>query len=142
MIILSDNSNAQTVLKGKTLRVYRFIINQKNPARVRDMQRKLGFSSPSLVIYHLEKLKEEGLIKEEGLGYVPDKVLLKNLIRFKNALIPRYFFYFLFFSMGLVIELTVFRPVIINKEYFIALTFTALATIVFAFEAHSNWRGL
>lgn len=136
MIILSDNSNAQTVLKGKTLRVYRFIINQKNPARVRDMQRKLGFSSPSLVIYHLEK------VKEEGLGYIPDKVLLKNLIRFKSALIPRYFFYFLFFSLGLVIELTVFRPIIINKEYFIAITFTALATIVFAFETYSNWRGL
>lgn len=96
------------------------------------MQRRLGFSSPSSVIYHLEKLKDQGLIKEEGLGYVPDKVLLKNLIRFKSALILRYFFYFLFFSLGRVIELTVFRPALINKEYFIAIIFTALATIVFA----------
>jgi len=141
VIFLSDNLDASTVLKGKTLRVYRFIINQKNPARVRDMQRKLGFSSPSLVIYHLEKLKDQGLIKEEGLGYIPDKVLLNNLIRFKNALIPRYFFYFLFFSLGLVVELTVFRPALIYKEYLIATLFTVLATIVFALETYFNWRG-
>lgn len=104
------------------------------------MQRKLGFSSPSLVIYHLDKLKDAGLIKEEGMGYVPDKVLLKNLIRVKSALIPRYFFYFLFFTFGLVLELTIFRPVIISKEYLIAFLFTASAVFVFGFETFSNWR--
>ena len=104
------------------------------------MQRKLGFSSPSLVIYHLDKLKDAGLIKEEEMGYVPDKVLLKNLIRVKSALIPRYFFYFLFFTFGLVLELTIFRPVIVSKEYLIAFLFTASAVFVFGLETFSNWR--
>lgn len=112
------------------------------PARVRDMQRKLGFSSPSLVIYHLEKLKEAGLVKEERMGYIADKVLLKNLIRLKSALIPRYFFYFLFFAFGLFLELTLFRPPIISKEYLIALLFTVSAVFVFSLETYSNWRGL
>lgn len=106
------------------------------------MQRRLGFSSPSLVIYHLEKLKDVGLIKEEEMGYIPDKVLLKNLIRLKSALIPRYFFYFLFFTLGLIIELTLFRPPIISKEYLIALIFTVSAAFVFALETYSNWRSL
>ena len=89
----------------------------------------------------LEKTSEAGLIKEEGMEYIPNKVLLKNLIRLKSTLILRYFFYFMFFTLGLFLELTLFRPSIISKEYLIALMFTASTVFVFGLETYSNWRG-
>jgi len=136
------NEENSRLLRGKTLQVYRFIIKQNQPARVREIQRSLGFSSPSLVIYHIEKLKEAGLIKEEGLGYVADKVLLRTLVRFRSTLIPRYFFYFLFFTLGTVLELTLLRPPIVTKEYLIAVIFTSAAAIAFGLETYSHWRGI
>ena len=134
--------NDENVLRGNTLRVYRFIIKQDNPARVREMQRSLGFSSPSLVYYHIEKLKEAGLTKEERLGYVADKRILRNLVRLRSTLIPRYFFYFLFFTIGVILELTIFRPPIITREYLIAVIFTSAAAISYAIETYSHKRGV
>jgi len=139
---LSSSRNDKNVLWGKTLQVYRFIIRCNEPARIREIQRSLGFSSPSLVLYHIEKLKEAGLIKEEGLGYVADKVLLRNLVRFRSTLIPRYFFYFLFFTLGTIFELTLLRPPIVTREYLIAVMFTSAAAIGFGVETYSHWHGI
>ena len=127
-------------LKGKTLKVYQYIVKSNEPARIREIQRNLKFSSPSLVIYHIQKLKEEGLVKEEALGYVPDKMVLKNLIRVRNSLIPRLFFYTLFFALAVIIELTLLLPTVITKEYFIAVFFTILAAIGFGVETYSQWH--
>ena len=102
----------------------------------------LGFSSPSLVTYHLKKLMEIGLIKEDGLGYIADKVLLINFVRLRNTLIPRYFFYFLFFTLGTVLELTLFMPPIVTREYLIAVVFTVAAAIAFGIETYYHWRGI
>ena len=139
---LSSDRDEKDVLRGKTLQVYRFIIRHNEPVRVRDIQRNLGFSTPSLVTYHLEKLKEIGLIKEDGMGYVADRVLLTNFIRFRNALIPRYFFYFLFFTLGTVLELTLFMPPMIYREYLIAVMFTVIASIAFGIETYYHWHGI
>ncbi len=48
--------------------------DSKNSAGPRDIQRKLGFSSPNLAVYHLDKLVELGLA-EKNLGeyYLLDK---------------------------------------------------------------------
>jgi len=142
VVTLSSNRDENDVLQGKTLQVYRFIIRRREPARVREIQRSLGFSSPSLVLYHIEKLKEAGLIKEEGVGYVADKVLYRNLVRFRSTLIPRYFFYFLFFTLGTLLELTLLKPPIVTKEYLIAVIFTSAAAIAFGVETYFHWRGI
>ena len=139
---MSSGRDDERVLRGKTLQVYRFILKQNEPARVREIQRSLGFSTPSLVSYHIEKLKEAGLIKEEGLGYVADRRVFRNLVRLRSTLIPRYFFYFLFFTLGVVLELTLFRPPIITREYLIAMIFTSAVVIAFALETYSHWRGI
>ena len=139
MNVLSPDQNDKDILHGKTYRVYRFIIGQNGPVGIREIQRRLGFSSPSLASYHVEKLKEAGLIKEERTGYVADKVLLTNLVRFRSMLIPRYFFYFVFFTLGAALELSIFRPTVISREYAIAVLFTVIAAVAFGTEAYSNW---
>ena len=135
-------SNEEDILKGNTLKVHRFIIEQKEPARVRGIQRSLDFSSPSLAYYHIEKLKDAGLVREEELGYVADKIVLKNLVRLKNTLIPRYYFYSLFFTIGVILELTIFRPPIMTREYLIAIIFTCAAALSFGIEAYLHQRGV
>ena len=93
-------------------------------------------------MYHIEKLKKAGLVKEEDLGFVADKIVLRNVVRFRAMLIPRYFFYFLFFSLGAVLEITLFRPVIISREYVIGVLFTSIAAVAFGVETYSHWHGI
>lgn len=137
---MKKNNTDSFVLRGKTLEVYQYIVKSTEPARVREIQRSIGFSSPSLVLYHIEKLKENGLVKEEAMGYTADRVLLKNLVRLKNALIPRFFFYFLFFTLAIVIELALFLPHVVTREYFVAVVFTVSAAIAFGIETYLQWR--
>ena len=130
------------ILHGTTLRVYRFIISKNQPVGVREIQRKLKFSSPSLAQYHVDKLRNEGLIKEETGGYIADKVILQNLIRFRNMLIPRFFFYFLVFTFGFVIELSLLLPPIVTREYAVAVGITVAEALAFGVETFRNWRKL
>ena len=139
---MSAAEKNEEVLRGKTLLVYRFIIAKNEPVGVREIQRKLKFSSPSLAHYHIDKLKDEGLIKEDAGGYIPDRIILKNLVRFRNTLIPRFFFYFLFFTFGFIVELTVLVPPIITREYLVAVMFTLVASVVFGAETYRHRRGI
>jgi predicted DNA-binding transcriptional regulator len=142
VVNLNGEKKTDEILHGKTLLVYRFIITKNEPVGVREIQRKLKFSSPSLAQYHIDKLKNEGLIKEETGGYIADKVILKNLIRFRNMLIPRFFFYFLVFTLGFIVELTLLLPPIVTREYAVAVGFTLAATVAFGVETYRNWRKL
>jgi hypothetical protein len=129
------------VLRGKTQEVYLLIIRSSQPMGVREIQRTLQFSSPSLVHYHLEKLKNEGLVKEESSGYVADKIMLSHMVRFGGALVPRFFFYCLFFTLGTLLEVTLLMPPMVTREYLIAVIFTFAAALGFGFETLQQWRG-
>jgi len=48
----------------------------------------------------------------------------------------------LFFTFAVILELTLFRPPIVTKEYLIAVIFTIAAEIAFAMETYSHWRGI
>ena len=79
--------------KGTTLRVYRLLLTAQNPIGPREVQRALNLSSPSIAIYHLTKLEELGLAKNEKGNYVVNKVVLEDCIRINRYLIPRFLFY-------------------------------------------------
>jgi len=60
-----DLAFLESELKGKTLLVYWHLL--KSPGLkvgVREVQRKLGFSSPSVAVYHLDKLMSLGLVEK------------------------------------------------------------------------------
>jgi len=61
-------SEIEERLKGKTLRVYYYMLLAGRAVGIREVQRKLGFSSPSVAAYHLDKLVELGLAKKEVKG--------------------------------------------------------------------------
>lgn len=120
-------------LRGLTLKVYKFILKNDRPVGIREVQRALGLSSPTLALYHINKLEEAGLVKKELNGYVADRIILRNLIRFRKVLIPRNFFYTVFFVTSLVFLVALLRPPILTREYIfsLAVVSAAVATSVY-----------
>jgi len=56
-------------LKGKALLVYWYLLRRPDfKAGVREIQRSLGFSSPSIAIHHLNKLVNLGLVEKTKTG--------------------------------------------------------------------------
>jgi DNA-binding transcriptional ArsR family regulator len=127
-------SDSKDVLRGLTLKVYRFILKNKRPVGIREVQRALNLSSPTLALYHIEKLEEAGLIKKELDGYVADRIVLENLVRFRKFLIPRNFFYTVFFATSLVFLTFFLRPPILTREYVFSLGVIIIATATSAYE--------
>lgn len=97
-------------VEGKILKVYRFVLKSNKPVGVREVQKALKLSSPSLAAYHLSKLEEAGLLRQERGEYSVDKVFLESMIRTRHFLIPRYLFYSAFAVSALIIELTLLKP--------------------------------
>lgn len=122
------------VLRGLTLKVYKFILKNNNPLGIREIQRALNLSSPTLALYHVNKLEEAGLIKKQGAGYVADRIVLENCIRFRRTLVPRFVFYTIFLAVALIILATFLRPPVLTREYVFAVAALSIATFASAFE--------
>jgi len=122
------------ILRGLTLKVYRFILKNSKPVGIREIQRALNLSSPTLALYHINKLEEAGLVKKYLNGYVADRVLLENFIRLKRALIPRYFFYTVFLMAALIILAIFLRPHTLTREYVFSVATISIATVMSVYE--------
>lgn len=134
-----SSEDVEDVLKGLTLKVYHYVLKNKKETGIREVQRALKLSSPTLAVYHLDKLEEAGLIKKGASGYVADRVYLRNLVRLRRLLVPRYFFYALFFVLAVVVELVFFRPVIFSREYVFAFIVTCVAAVSYVYETIKAW---
>jgi len=129
----------ERALKGTALDVYRFLLKKSKPVGAREVQRALGLSSPSVADYHLSKLLELGILKRDVYGYSVNKVLLEQSIRISRFLVPRYLFYTIFAVAVLLIELTLFRPALIDRQYVFSLTAIAVFVAFSAYETAKTW---
>lgn len=129
-----SEQEAKDVLKGLTLKVYKFVLKSDKPVGIREVQRALNLSSPTLALYHMNKLEEAGLIKKEQHGYVVDRVVLENLIRLKKTLIPRNFFYMIFLVTSLMVSIVFLRPPVLTREYMFALAVIIVAAVTAVYE--------
>lgn len=127
-------------MNATTLRVYRFLYKQGRPVGVHEVQNGLSLSSPSLAHYHIRKLVEEGLAREDAGGYVVDKIMFENMIRIRRSVIPFQTTYLTLFVATLVILLIFFRPPQISGVYVFAILINVLAVIVFTFETSKALR--
>ena len=103
----SEEAIIESELKGKTLLVYMHML--KNPGDavgVRKVQRELGFSSPSVSSYHLNKLQELELIENVYGDYKLVREIkvgvLRQFITFGGIMLPRYLFYAVLMTTMLV----------------------------------------
>jgi DNA-binding transcriptional ArsR family regulator len=129
----------EDVLRGTTLKVYRFLLKSNKPVGVREVQRALNLSSPSLAAYHLSRLEEVGLLKREKSDYMVDKVFLKSMIRIRRFLIPRYLFYSVFAISAFIFELTLFWPTILTSGYVFSTIATFIFALAFCYETVKTW---
>ncbi|MFQ5941688.1 MAG: hypothetical protein ACE5KA_08340, partial [Nitrososphaerales archaeon] len=70
-----DAGRVEQELKGKTLEVYIFMLKKNEGVGVREVQRELNFSSPSVANYHIEKLLSLKLASQDQYGryYIAQK---------------------------------------------------------------------
>lgn len=127
-------SEQRDVLRGLTLKVYRFVLKNDKPVGIREVQRALNLSSPTLALYHMNKLEEAGLIKKEASGYVADRIILENLIRLRRILVPRNFFYMIFFTASLLMLTVFLRPSTLSREYVFSLAVISIAAATSVYE--------
>ncbi|MDG6222340.1 MAG: hypothetical protein QCH99_03665 [Candidatus Bathyarchaeota archaeon] len=108
-MVTQKELKAFSELRGNTLLVYLCILKNDCPTGTREIQKKLDFSSPGLATYHLDKLKNLGLIEKTSMGYVlVEKVevgVLAQVVKFGSFLLPRYVFYLALFSTLFVLYL-------------------------------------
>ena len=97
-----EERNLEYALKGKAWKVYWFLLKTGEPQSVRDVQRALRFSSPSVASHHLEQLRELGLVQKQEIGghyFLINEVkigVLRQYVKLGKVLFPRYFFYAVF----------------------------------------------
>ncbi|MBT0158837.1 hypothetical protein G4O51_02505 [Candidatus Bathyarchaeota archaeon A05DMB-2] len=127
-------------LKGTTLDIYRFLLKANKPIGIREIQRALSLSSPSVAQHHLARLENAGLIKREWGDYVINRVVLENCVKISRFLIPRYFFYLLFAVAVLVLELTVLRPNVLCEAYVFSVIAAIIFIVIFGYEVIKIWR--
>ncbi|MBI2649472.1 MAG: hypothetical protein HYW93_07470 [Thaumarchaeota archaeon] len=139
-----DRGSVQASLKGNTLRVYVYVLKNRRVG-VREVQRSLSLSNPSLAQYHLNKLKESGLVKENNGEYeVVDEVkvdVMRDFLRVGTLLVPRFVFYAVFFTV-FTVYLSVASYTIYHNLPVIAwfITLLVVASGIFWYEAQKAWR--
>ncbi len=142
---VSDLAIIESQLKGKTLQVYWYLLKSStHSAGVRETQRSLRFSSPSVALHHLEKLLNYGLVTKKATGeYVlTDEVkvgLLRFFTRLGRFLVPRYLFYSVWLSTMLITYL-LFYGVTGGIHNFFALIFGVVGCSILWFETMRLWR--
>jgi predicted DNA-binding transcriptional regulator len=141
----SDLAVIESQLKGKTLQIYWYLLRSPSSrVGVREIQRSLGFSSPSVASHHLEKLLSLGLVEKSMTGeyFLVQEIkvgLLRFFTRLGRFLVPRYLFYSLWLSTMFVIYLTLYWPsgCIHNIA---AIIFGSIASFILWFETVRLWR--
>lgn len=142
-----EDLRAFSELKGNTLLVYVYLVRNQNPVGVREVQRKLNFSSPTLATYHLEKLETLGLVQKLLEGYVLAKEVkigaLSQVVKFGSLLLPRYIFYLGLFSAMLTfyfVFLLFINSLEINVHSSFAILLGLTIISVMVYECIRIWK--
>jgi len=137
-----DEEYVASNLKGNTLRVYWYLVRSSDEVGPREVQRKLGFSSPALAVYHLDKLVELGLVEKIAGEYHLVKVVnvdvLRQFARFRGFMVPRNILYATMFTTLLIFYISHFREVSFYSIF--AMIFGVLAAAIFWCETIRTWR--
>jgi DNA-binding transcriptional ArsR family regulator len=143
MVSSFDDEKIASELKGNTLRAYWALLNSENEViGVRELQRQLGFSSPALAAYHLNKLEDLGLVvKERGDYRLVREVkvgILKQFIKLGTFMLPRYALYATMFTTLLVFFVSQLKEFSFYSVF--ALIFGVLGTVILWYETVRIWR--
>jgi DNA-binding transcriptional ArsR family regulator len=140
----SDETEFDYALRGKDWNVYWLLLKNGRPMSVREVQRTLRFSSPSVAQHHLEQLRELGLVQKQEVGgdyFLAGDVkigVLRHFIRLGRLLFPRYFFYAVFSTASFVVYILAFMHGSLRENLFI-ISLGAIISAIFWYEAVRIW---
>jgi hypothetical protein len=130
---------------GKTWDVYLCILTASSPIGVRDIWRALGFSSPSLAQYHVNKLLELKLIEPVAGKYKVNNEeqleALRSFLMLRGMLIPRMVIYGALLS-GILVSYLIFWPWRGDFRDLVTVGVCIFSTLAFFFEAYKQYKGL
>ena len=138
---MQEESRGSVILSGNTLRVYLYMIKRREPVGVREVQRELRLSSPSVAFHHLEKLKSLGVVEKDYSGQYRlvknvDVAVLQSFINIGGLILPRMLFYASFFTTFTILYITT-QLTSLNPY---AILLGASSSVAFWYEALRAWR--
>jgi hypothetical protein len=135
-------------LQGRTLKVYLFVVKERNPVGPREVMRGVSLTSPSVAYRHLQKLETMGLIVKNEFGnYVAkEKATVRGYVWVGRRLIPNAIVYSLVFLFILFWELVVFilhfsvETDQFKIFFFLLMAITISAIVLFTIEGLRSQR--
>lgn len=138
-----EMANVETELFGnrQRFRIYWFMLTKGGPVGVREIQRGLGISSPSVVSHHLDRLRRAGVVTADEYGRytLSTKVeirVLQGFTRLGGFILPRFMFYAVFFTTAVLVYAVIYGS---DSNLFAAL-FGGAAAVFAWYEAYRVWR--
>lgn len=143
---MSEESEREVIdrlLKGRTMSVYALLLS-RGEMGVREVQRELGFSSPSLALHHLTKLTELDLVKKDADGvYNVTKTVrvgsLSLFIKLGTVLLPRFVFLGTLLTSMLVVYLFFFLSWPPTGGDLMFLSMSIIAIVLVFYESQRIW---
>lgn len=133
-------------LRGNTLRVYWHMLTNNESVGVREVQRALNMSSPSVASHHLTKLVSLDLVEQLSDNTYKVKQIVKvgvlqNFIGFRGRFLPRYAFVAMFFTSYTIayLVLSLIAPPNIYDRY-IALAIGVVGALFAWWESFRLWK--
>jgi DNA-binding transcriptional ArsR family regulator len=146
----AELAEIESKLKGKTLQIYWYLLRDpETSVGVREVQRSLGLSSPSVAAHHLDKLLSLGLVEKTMRGeYLLNQEIKVGLLKFFSRmgrfLVPRHFFYAVWLSTMFVIYIIVYNIVLYQPTWSVhnlaAIIFGIVANLVLWIETIRLWK--
>jgi DNA-binding transcriptional ArsR family regulator len=138
---VSTSIDIESDLRGRTLQTYLFMMKNAKSIGVRELQRSLGLSSPSVAYHHLEKLERMGLVEKDQYGEYAlvknvDVSVLQAFTHIGRLLIPRFTFYAMFFTTLLVGYLMIYQ----SDANIFAIIFGGLGCTFAWYETLRTWK--
>ncbi len=141
---LENNDRLEYALRGKAWRVYWLLLKTGRPMSVREVQKALHFSSPSVASHHLEQLSDLGLLEKQPAGgnyLLVNQIkigVLRHFVKLGRMLFPRYFFYALFVTTLFLTYLLLAAGNLTRESAFILFFGTIVSSILW-YETYRVW---
>jgi predicted DNA-binding transcriptional regulator len=139
-----DETDYEYSLRGKDWNVYWLLLKSGHSMSVREVQRALSFSSPSVAQHHLEQLRGLGLVQKQDVGgdyLLASEVkigVLRHFVKLGRLLFPRYFFYAVFSTASYITYLLLLLQSLTRESLFI-ISFGAVVSVILWYEAIRVW---
>ncbi|MFX1262565.1 MAG: winged helix-turn-helix domain-containing protein [Promethearchaeota archaeon] len=135
-----DVQSIEELLKGRTMSVYSLLLT-RDEMGVREIQRELGFSSPSLSKHHLTKLEEAGLVTKNAHGEysVARTVRVGSLtlfVRIGKRFLPRFAFLATLFTGMLIVYLAFYCEFPPRGEDIMFIAMGLIAVLMSLYESY------